>query len=55
MLNEMEYLYNKDSSLALRMTVCVKMTVSVKMTVCVKKAVSVNMYINIKKCPDYMS
>ena len=49
MLNEMEYLYNKDSSLALRMTVCIKITVCVKMAVCI------NMYINIKKCPDYMS
>ncbi len=55
MLNEMEYLYNKDSSLALRMTVCVIMTVCVKKAVSVKKAVCVNMYINIKKCPDYMS
>ena len=55
MLNEMEYLYNKDSSLALRMTVCIKITVCVIMTVCVKKTVCVNMYINIKKCPDYMS
>ena len=43
MLNEMKYLYNKDSSLAFRMTVCVK------------KTVCVNKYINIKKCLDYMS
>ena len=41
--------YNKDSSLALRMTVCIKITVFVKKTVCVNK------YINIKKCLDYMS
>lgn len=55
MLSEMEYLYNKDSSQALRMTVCIKMTVSVKKAVSVRMTVSVNMYINIKKCPDYMS